>query len=300
MSSNVDFAFTAPGAEGFNANHPAAAHIQIKDAATGELYWPEDRKKIAICGFASSSRHRIPVNDPNFVIVGLNQLYRHLPRTDIHFDVHREWRKGNVEGTDHERWIRECGIPVYLVQHEPHLSTTLTFPIDRLMRKHGGLDYFTSTVAHELCWAIDIIDREVTRRAGGSLDAATVGAVKALYGEYTIGIYGIDLVVGTEYDWQKACVEFWIGEASGRGINVDIAPESALCKQQYRYGYQMEPETLVKLGELDQRAAALEARKSKLIAEIQTLDGAWQENRHVRTVTELRLRGAQIPLGDAA
>ena len=46
MSSNVDFANQAPGAEGYNAQHPAAAHLTIIDHAKG-LVDIGDRKKIA-------------------------------------------------------------------------------------------------------------------------------------------------------------------------------------------------------------------------------------------------------------
>lgn len=286
MSSQLDFAQQAPGAVGMSPDHPAAAHLAIRDRAAGQLAGLGGRHTIAICGFASSSRHRIPIDDPDAIICTLNQLYRHLPRADVHFDLHREWRGGNVEGTDHPTWVRDCGIPVYLVAHEDALSTTLTYPIDRLIRKHG-VDYFTSTVAFMLAWAIDMID-----------EAVGPDAERADYARYTIGVYGIDLIVGTEYEVQKACVEFWIGIAEGRGIQTDIAPESALLKQRYRYGYDSEPEIgLLKLQELAARQQELNTRKNKLIAELQTLDGAAQENAHISSVLELRLRGGQIPLG---
>jgi len=288
MASNLDFAQQAPGAEGFTPDHPAAAHLTIRDRATGQIAGLNGRHTIAVCGFASSSRHRIPFDNPDAIICTLNQLYRHTPRSDVHFDLHREWRGGNVEGTDHPKWVKECGIPVYLVAHEDDLTTTLTFPIDRLIVKHG-VDYFTSTVAFMVAWAIDQID-----------DAVGPDAERADYARYTIGIYGIDLIVGTEYEVQKACVEFWLGVAEGRGIHVDVAPESALLKQRYRYGYQSEPEIgLLRMAELQTRQNELNARKNKLIAELQTLDGAAQENAHVASVLELRMRGGQIPLGGA-
>jgi hypothetical protein len=145
-------------------------------------------------------------------------------------------------------------------------------------------------VAAMLALAIDEIDGRVAQ--GVFPDAK---ALQAAYAQYTIGIFGIDLVVGTEYFHQKACVEYYIGQACGRGIEVNLPPETALCKHQYRYGWQLEPDAIIKVSELEQRQNALTARKNKAIAEIQTVDGALQECDFTRQILELRLRGAQIP-----
>ena len=273
MSSNVDFANQAPGAEGYRFDHPAAAHCKIINRETGEIDLM-GRKKIAIIGFASSTRHYVPSDDPDWICVGLNQLYRHLPRVDVHFDIHSYWDEENVPGTDHAKWIRDCGIPVYMA--EPYLEspTTVRYPIERMIAKNG-LDYFTSTIAFELAWAMDCIDRDVERRLiGAQAEAKVPEAVKKLYGEYTIGIYGIDLIVGTEYDWQKSCVEFHIGQGTAKGINFHIPQESALLKQLYRYGYEREPGTgLLKISELSKRYSEIEDIKSKLFIQMHNLNG---------------------------
>ena len=116
MSSNLEFANQAPGSSGYNAQHQHAAHLNIIDQEKG-LVDIGDRRKIAICGFASSSRHLIPVDDPSWIIAGLNQLYRHMPRADVWYDIHLNWEQDNVEGTDHEGWIKSCGIPVLSLIH---------------------------------------------------------------------------------------------------------------------------------------------------------------------------------------
>jgi hypothetical protein len=293
VSSDKDFASQAPGAEGYRLDHPAAAHCTILDREAG-LIDLMGRKKIAVCGFASSTRHHIPTDDPAWIVTTLNQLYRHLPRSDVHFDIHSYWKEDNVAGTDHEGWIRDCGIPVFMSDLSPTLPTSVKYPVDRLIAKQGGLDYFTSTVAFELAWAIDCIDRDVERR----LDAgtSTPAGVKALYGEYTIGIFGIDLIVGTEYDWQKACVEFWIGVGEGKGINFLIPPESALIKQMYRYGYEREPGTgLLKLSELSARHAEIEAIKQQLFSQMHQLNGGMAALKELKS----KLNGSCPELLDA-
>ena len=64
----------------------------------------------------------MPIADPSWIIVGLNQLYRHIARADVWFDIHLDWRAGNVEGTDHPRWLAECGLPVFMVEREPSIG----------------------------------------------------------------------------------------------------------------------------------------------------------------------------------
>jgi len=277
-SSNLEYANQAPGATGYQKDHPAAAHCRIIDREQG-LIDLMGRKKIAICGFASSTRPLIPFDNPDWIVTGLNQLYRHIPRVDVHFDIHSYWEQDNVEGTDHPAWIRECGIPVFMSEMYADSPTSVRYPIERLLKKHG-LDYFTSTVAFELAWAIDCIDRDVAARAqAAASDNNVVSAegARGLYGEYELGIFGIDMIVGTEYEVQKACVEFWIGVAEGRGIKFTIPPACALLKQQYRYGYEREPAVgLLPLSELAARRAELERTKGTLVERMNGLNGAIQ------------------------
>lgn len=280
MSSNKDFAHAAPGTEGVNPQHPAAAHLTVVDAEAGIVNWG-DRKKFAICGFASSTRGLIPIDDPAWVIAGLNQLYRHIPRADVWFDAHEYWREDNVEGTDHEGWLAQCGIPVVMAKVEKDVPTSVRFPLERLVAKHG-LDYLTSTVSYMLAYFIDVIDGLVLARLK---DVPTNGdpmhvfaEMRKLYAEYTIGIYGIDLVVGTEYEVQKPCAEFWLGIAEGRGITMSIPPQSALLKQSYRYGTTRGPEHgFIKPAEMAARKQQLISQKQVQERTLYTLDGAWQE-----------------------
>jgi hypothetical protein len=305
MPSNEDFAFVAPGATGVDIHHPLTVAYDLRPAMPESPYGPRDlvavpqgepRKKFAICGFASSSRHRMPVLDPAWEIWCLNQLYRHIPRADREFDIHDKWEEGNVEGTDHPRWLKQFPGPIYMVNPPEDIPTGVRYPIERMVEKFG--DYYTSTVAAMLALAIDEIDRAVEVRAR-EIPATTAwdgyAICRALYSEYTIGIFGIDLVVGTEYFHQKACVEYYIGQACGRGIEVFLPPETALCKQQYRYGWQTEPDTIIKQSEVEKRLAALVARKNRLVAELQTVDGAAQECDFNRQILELRNRGALCP-----
>lgn len=286
-------------ADHMDPNHPAAAHVAIVDADRGVVR-ASDRKKIAICGFASSSRHLIPVGDDSWEVWGLNQLYRHLPRADRWFDIHKNWHEETVPGTDYVGWIKECGIPFYMAARQPELPTSVTYPLERLVDKFG-VDYFTSTIAFMVALAIDEIDQKVEARLAAEPDLLGTEAAKvperlrAVYAEYWIGIFGVDLVVGEEYFEQKPCAEYWIGMASaGRGISVFVPPQSALCKQLYRYGYEKEPKATVALSELKQHGSQLSKRRDEIMRELYMLDGALQADEYWYQLTELRLRGADV------
>ena len=248
MSSHVDFK-DAPAEGGVDPNHPCAGHLKVLDADAGLI--ERVRDKLAIVGYASSSRDLAPFDDPTWDICGLNQIYRFLPREDIHADIHENWEEDNVDGTDHRGWIRDCGIPVLMTKRHDDLPTSARFPIEDCI----GLahDYFTSTIALLLAFGI---------RQG--------------YKE--IGLYGIDLVVGTEYEVQKACAEFWIGVAHGRGIEVHLPANCALLKHSHRYGYQRQPDWgPLSLGEMNLRITELSKSRDEQLSKLHALDGAIHE-----------------------
>ena len=306
MSSEKTFAEQAPGAVGVDRDHPAERghRFEIIDAEAGIIKeFPEPRKKIAICGFAASSRMLAPFDDPTWTVFGLNQLYRHCPRASMWADIHANWREDNVEGTDHPKWLAECGIPVYMTRVEPSIPTSIRYPIERVIDRVAGTDYFTSTVAFMLGLAIMEIDEQVERELNGHPMPERFHEGRRLiaetYATREIGIFGIDLIVGTEYDFQKACVEFLLGLAQARGITIRIPAQCALLKQQWRYGYETEPKQgPLKIAELQKRSSALQAERQQTIAKLQTLDGALQENGYWEQVASLRLRGGIVKLNE--
>lgn len=296
----------------FRMDHPAKGVSRIVDAEAGTvaLLMPDGvtpRKKFACIGFASSTREMAPYDDPQWAIVGMNQLARReadgritglIPRADLWFEIHREWNTALVPGTDHKGWLAECGIPVLMVERQEGLPTSVRYPIETLIER--TTDYYTSTVAYMVAYFIWHIDRLVEERMRGTATngLATVwdvqALVKSVYAEYAIGIFGIDLIVGEEYDHQKACAEFWIGEAEARGIAVHIPPQSALCKQRYRYGYQAEPNDLIRDSDIAKRLGYLQGERSKHFEAVLQLDGAITELQYMTEFRKLRERGGTL------
>lgn len=251
-------------------DHPAAAHGVILDADGALIDW-QGRKKVAIVGFASSSRDLAPFHDPEYVILALNQLYRHIPRADGWFDIHHDFnaKEKVVEGTDYDTWLRTVPIPVFLTQRQDWIPTSVTYPLPQILAKWNS-DYFRSSISYMIAYAI-------------------------WAGFTTIGLWGVDLVAGSEYEHQKANAEFWLGMANALGIEIVLPEATALCKQPYRYGYEAEPATgFVKLSMMEERLKKYAQRRLELVAELQTLDGAMQEADYLRQFIELRARGADI------
>ena len=250
MSSHQTAKEAEPGS-GVRFDHPAELDykLTIEDQQKAIVTATPKRDKVAIVGFATSSRSLAPFDDPSYEIWTLNQLYRHVPRSTRHFDIHANWEEENVEGTDHRGWIREAPIPVYMMEAHDDLPSTVRFPIERIL-EDLGVDYFTSSVAFEVALAMNEGFKE-------------------------IALYGIDLIVGGEYFEQKANLEFVLGVAHGRGINVRIPQQSALLKHSHRYGYEQEPEwgpcSLIEVGK---RIDYLGEQANKQMALINALDGA--------------------------
>lgn len=288
--------------DGYRYDHVHAAHVRVVDAQKALVdCGPAPRRKIAVCGFASSSRHLIPVEDPAWEVWGMNQLYRHIPRADRWFDIHWNWDKEVVPGTDYRGWLATCGIPVYMIEPQPDLPTSVRYPLQALIAMAG--DYFTSTVAFMVALAIAQIDLHVGAQLAAEAEQGLFAhplqigpRLLELYGRHTIGLFGIDLVVEEEYFWQKPCAEFWVGMAVGRGIEVFIPPQSALCKQSYRYGYEPEPQTIIRQSELDQHHKRLTEERDRLLREIYMHDGALQVDEYWKRVQDLRIRGAEVRL----
>jgi hypothetical protein len=297
--------------------HPARARFEIVDAERG-IIRPANgepwRKKFAICGFAASSRMAAPFEDKQYYIAGLNQLYRHIPRADLWWDIHTNFFEDNVAGTDHPGYLAKSGMPVFMSTREPSIPTAVNYPVDEVIRRVLGADYFTSTVAFMVAWAIMMIDDQVEadlEAVAGPLDKEDprpeflrdprklLAWQKDRYAEREIAIFGIDLVVGEEYDFQKACVEYILGLANARGITVRIPPQSALLKQRWRYGYFREPDNqLIRMSELRKRNGALSNERAQLIARLQTIDGALQESNYWCQVVDLRAKGAAVKLNE--
>lgn len=251
----------------------ACADTRLADRATGTVaVCVPPRKKVAIVGFCDNTRHLAPWTDPTYEIWGMNQGYRFFPRrADRWFEMHLpEWTPDARE-PEYAKWLSEQAIPVYCLEQREDIPASIRYPLQEVINGPGcGLDYFTSTVAYALGLAI-------------------------LEGFEEIDIFGIDLVVEEEYFYQKACVEFWVGMALGRGVNVYIPKACALLKQSHRYGYEiadmkMGALKILYVGEVDR----LKKEIGDSLNRWHTLTGALQSSEKILQLLEASERGATL------
>ena len=259
-------------------DHPAAAHATIIDADKGIIDW-KGRTKFGLVGFASSSRDLAPWDDPSWILMGLNQLYRHCPRFDAWIDIHHYFRdpRSMVDGTDEIEWMKSAPIPIFQHERQPDIPNSVRYPIEDVSGQNPaypwGVDYFTSTISYMIALAI----RD---------------------GFKTIGVWGVDLIVGQEYFYQKACAEMWLGIANGQGIEIHLPAQTALLKHGFRYGYQTEPDCgPIKMSMFEAREKEIRGRLEAVTREAHTLDGALQDLSYWKELYTLRMRGGTIGEG---
>jgi hypothetical protein len=258
----------------------ATEAVVVPDAVDVPAAKPK-RTKVAIVGFASSSRDQAPYGDESFEIWSLNHAYSHVPRWDRWYEIHPRahfqkdlMRDGLAQdGQRHVGWLAQepaGGRPIYCQEHYDDIPASVRWPraeINEWLRKNGGLgpddlalgfhaeDYYTSTPGQMIAQAI-------------------------WEGFEEIHLYGVDMLQAEEYYYQRSGCEYYVGFARGRGIRVYVPPTSALCKANYVYGYS-EPATDIKhiqpyVDHLNSKVQESELNKNKAASAAATIDGGLQ------------------------
>ena len=115
-------------------------------------------------------------------------------------------------------WIKTSPVPVVTSRAHPAYPALVEFPLEDVLN-HLGHDYFNNTAAYAVAFAIH------------------TGATK-------ISLFGMDYTYPNVHDAEKgrACVEFWLGQAHARGINIHLPKTTTLMDSCYPqasrlYGY---------------------------------------------------------------
>lgn len=115
-------------------------------------------------------------------------------------------------------WIKTSRVPVVTSRAHPDYPALVEFPLEDVLN-HLGHDYFNSTAAYAVAFAIH------------------AGATK-------ISLFGMDYTYPNAHDAEKgrACVEFWLGQAHARGIQLNLPKSTTLMDSMYPraarlYGY---------------------------------------------------------------
>jgi len=191
-------------------------------------------RRIALLGFARTYVDA-PFADPTVCIVGMNELYKLIPRWDVWFELHDTAYLGKTaraetpdEPTRHLEWLRAQAPdkPIYMLRRYDEIPASVPYPLEAMTARFGR--YFTSTVGYMLAWAIEEI---VQQRADPRVPEP---------GEW-IGLFGIDLASGTEYEQQRPNAEYLVGYARGLGITVDVPETAAILHAAGLYGFEPPP-----------------------------------------------------------
>ena len=132
------------------------------------------------------------------------------------FEVHDPSIWNQWCGHDYVERLNALEIPVWM--REPHhsIKPAVQLPVDEIASEF--MDYFTSSMAYEL----GLIALEHVR--GDEVEE--------------VGLYGVDLHHQSEYNFERPCVEFWLGILYCLGIKIFVAEGSKLFSSPYpgRYG----------------------------------------------------------------
>ena len=177
------------------------------------------KKTVAFVGMAVSSCALAPFEDPDVEIWALNEMHAWswLKRADRWFQIHatklwkRDLAKRNVHG--HREWLQEnpLDIPIYMQYWNEDIPKSVAYPLKEvcdvafpnIRRGEAKIKYFTSTFAYMM-------------------------GIALLDGFERVELYGFEMSSGDEFSEQKGCAEFWMGLASGLGVEIFMPPNCIL------------------------------------------------------------------------
>lgn len=179
-------------------------------------------RKVAIFGTHQPSLVDAPWTDDSWErwghATGRNWYSRQM---DLYFDLHPKacWTRGGKKGHDYPLWLKRQTTPIYMQQRYSEVPASMEYPKRRILQEFGGArPYFTNHVAWMLALAFT---ENVT----------------------TIGLFGINYAIQSEYLMQRASCEYWIGRAQERGIHVILPEQCTLLREPgLLYGYESHDE----------------------------------------------------------
>ncbi len=191
----------------------------------------QKRDRVAIVGFAGTSRHLAPYDDDRYEIWCLNEAHRQswLKRLTRWFQIHQRWdftKANNDAYREHWEWLKEeHPFPIYMQEQQDDVPSSVKYPkreiVERFCQNYRRgrsledsevSEYFTSSFAY-MC-------------------------AMALYLDFkVIEVYGFEMATDTEYRYQKGSTEFWVGIA-GQHAEILIQAECRLI-QGALYGYEV-------------------------------------------------------------
>jgi hypothetical protein len=105
------------------------------------------------------------------------------------------------------RWLKTSAVPVMtsVARYPGHIAFPLEDVLNGGLDSNGGAPYFNSTAAYAVAYAVHI-------------------------GVKRISLFGVDYTLPNYHSAEKgrACVEFWLGIAAARGIEITLPGQTSL------------------------------------------------------------------------
>lgn len=115
-------------------------------------------------------------------------------------------------------WIKTSRVPIVTSRKHPDYPALVEYPLEDVLN-HLGHDYFNNTAAYAVALAVHIQAEKIS-------------------------LFGMDYTYPNVHDAEKgrACVEFWLGQAHARGVNINLPKTTTLMDSMYPqasrlYGY---------------------------------------------------------------
>ena len=154
------------------------------------------KMKVIIIGLGSSW-NRAPMEGE---VWGLNTLILRRPVKRLFLmhdiDLYLETNQFEIKETIEE--VNKLDIPVMTIKKHKLIPNSVEYPLNDMPSK-----YFTNSFAYMIAYAIH-------------------------KGATSIDLYGIPLTKKPEYMEQRNCIEYWLGYARGKGVEIRIFGLTAL------------------------------------------------------------------------
>lgn len=182
-----------------------------------------------------------------------------VPRATRWFEVHR-WEPGQPWlSPEYTQFLRDFPGIVYTGGAIPEIKNHVVYPVDYIEEKFSSY-FLTSSLSLMMALAIDTIEqiratRTSTRNPPISRDLAAGFLPRGIPAEEldkpdtddVIGLWGVDMAAGDEYQFQRPGCQFFILEAQRRGIGIYLPPESDLMRPMPVYGISEWDHSYIKL-----------------------------------------------------
>ena len=217
-------------------------------------------KTVAIVGANEYTRHLAPWDNPNIDIWVFNEWANHdwCKRWDAVLQLHKPeiyQRLDNDKDPGHWAWLQQDhGKPVYMQEVDPDVPNSVRYPLEEINAE------YLSTLTYK---GIPVNNLGCT---------ASLAVALALYQGYErIEVYGIEMAHSSEYRSQRANFSFWVGVATGRGVQVDLFCTHGLFHAPI-YGY----ETDMDKDKLYEYIKGMKQQQAEAEKQVAMLEGAIQ------------------------